>query len=95
MIPMDSLPFEEAYALFRQTSYLATQSKTNPAIEDLAQKMVELCQGVPRKIVDTARELRGVHDSSIWEDNLKHKLRNLVSSSERSNIVLGPYDWRR
>ncbi|CAO2833464.1 unnamed protein product [Amaranthus hypochondriacus] len=96
MIPMGSLPFDEAYELFRQTSYLATQPEIDPVIEDLAQKIVKLCKGVPRKIVDTASDLRRVHDSSKWEDYLKHELSNSVpSSDQRSHIILGSNDWRQ
>lgn len=96
MIPLGSLPFDEACELFRQTSYLAKQTEIDPVIEDLAQKIVKLCKGVPRKIVDTATDLRRVHDSSEWEDYLKHELSNSVpSSDQRSHIILGRNDWRR
>ncbi|XP_021758752.1 putative disease resistance protein At3g15700 [Chenopodium quinoa] len=69
IIEMDRLQENEALELFKQKLKLA--SELEPPVQDVAGEIVRRCWGVPGKIVDKARELRGVDDDiRVWKENL-------------------------
>ena len=39
-------------------------------MESVMRKIVELCRGVPEKIIEMGVHLRGVEDDSVWLETL-------------------------
>ncbi|XP_048498681.1 putative disease resistance protein At1g63350 [Beta vulgaris subsp. vulgaris] len=70
MIAMDRLADEEALRLFKQK--VERDFKREPEIEHVAQEIVDLCEGVPLRIVDKATDLRGEGDIRAWQENLNN-----------------------
>ncbi|CAO2833422.1 unnamed protein product [Amaranthus hypochondriacus] len=69
MIAIDPLPDDEALKLFKRTGVFVVQPDS--AMESVMKKIVELCRGVPEKIIEMGVHLRGVEDDSVWLETLK------------------------
>ncbi|XP_021758750.1 probable disease resistance protein At4g14610 isoform X2 [Chenopodium quinoa] len=75
VVQMGLLSYDDGLNLFKQVQQAF---KLKPPIENVAQRIVEQCRGLPLKIVDKATDLRGEADISIWENNLKEMLKGYL-----------------
>ncbi|KAH7842697.1 hypothetical protein Vadar_008183 [Vaccinium darrowii] len=69
IIEVEPLPKEEAWTLFMEE--LGHNEELEPDIKEIAESIVDECDGLPHEVIRQARSMRGVVDINEWRNSLK------------------------